>query len=497
MPAGVSLYKDIEGDKGDLLLSGVRFSFILLSENQGADQGSVAGPQFLWVQCRYANSLYPSTRIRYKQPMIFSDRHAPRRTTTVVVFRALILASMLLVLPLRRLDAEDRVDLTLGYYVEDHHRVEVWSPALLLETDINPSTVVRLQGIYDVVSGASPTGAPMTRKTKTVTKELVTTQSSTVVTGYNTISGPTGFPKLQVPVYGTVSKSSKTVQTLIVPYGPEFLPMQEFEDQRLGLNIEFEHRYHDWLYTGGVAYGNESDYESLAGTVKLSREFNHKATLVSLGASLGHDWVLNPVLHDWEGKDTFETLLSLSQAVNTKTLLTVSGTLGTAWGYMDDQYKYAQVNDAIVHEKRPDARDKRIAMVMLNREFDCLHGSLEASYRLYNDSYGINAHTVGLAWYQHLGKYIILSPSVRYYEQSAADFYAVKFAGNPGVFSSDYRLSRLDSVTYGLRLLVKFSEKFNFTLGYDRYAMHGQDGVTPGEAYPKANIFTAGFKLWY
>ncbi|MDB6138779.1 MAG: hypothetical protein JWO94_1851 [Verrucomicrobiaceae bacterium] len=412
--------------------------------------------------------------------------------------RPWLLALLLLALPVRRILAEERVDLTLGYYIEDHHRVEVWSPGLLLETDINPTTVMRLQGVYDVVSGASPTGAPMTRRTRTVTKEIVTTETSTVFSGFNTVSGPTGVQGGGVvPAASTVTRRTKTLQTTIVPYGPPYLPMQDFDDQRLGLNLEFEHHEGDLIYSGGVAYGNESDYESLAGTMTLAREFNHKDTVLSLGASYGHDWVLNPTLHEWDGKDTIESILTLAQVIDPKTLLTLSGTLGTAWGFLDDQYKYASVDDVIVHEKRPDARDRRIAMVMLNHEFDSLHGSLEATYRFYNDSYGINAHTCGLAWYQHLGRYFIVSPSVRYYEQSAADFYGVKFTGAPAIFSSDYRLSNLDSVTFGLKVLVKFSERFNFTLAYDRYAMHGQDGETPGEAYPKANIFTAGFKLWY
>ena len=423
-------------------------------------------------------------------------RHSPF-AMLLAVGRPLILALLLLMLPVRRLVAEDRADLTLGYYIEDHHRVEVWSPALLLETDVNPGTVMRLQGIYDVVSGASPTGAPMTRLTKTVTKQIVTTQSSTVVTGFHTITGPTGVPPVQVPILGTVAKSSKTLQTTIVPYGKPFLPMQTFHDQRLGLDLELEHHSDDWIYTGGVAYGHESDYESLTGTVKVSRELNHKATVVSTGLSVGHDWVLDPSLHEWVGKDSVESILSVAQVIDPKTLLTLSGTLGTGWGYLDDQYKYTSVNDVIMHEKRPDSRDRRIAMVVLNHEFDSLHGSIEASYRFYNDTYGIDAHTLGLAWYQHLGKYVVLGPSVRYYEQSAAKFYAVKFTGNPSLYSSDYRLSQLDSLTYGLKLMVKFSEKFNFTFGYDRYAMHGEDGQTPGEAYPKANIFTAGFKLWY
>jgi len=393
------------------------------------------------------------------------------------------------------------VDFTVGYYLEDHQRVEVWSPALLWEADVNKSTVIRLQGIYDVVSGASPTGAPMTRKTREVThtETTTTTQTSQVITGYNTITGPTGVAPQRVPIFGTAtsSRSTTTSQTEIVPYGKAFLPMQEFEDERLGLNLELEHRAGDWLYGGGVAYGTESDYESLAGTLKVAREFNHKATVLTLSASLGHDWVLNPGLERWDDKDIVEGLLSVVQAVNKKTLLTLAGTLGQASGYLDDQYKYASVDDLIIHEQRSDTRDKRIAFVLLNRTFDSLHGSAELMYRFYSDSFGVEANTLGFTWFQHIGKHLILAPSVRYYEQSAADFYGVKFTGKPKVFSSDYRLSKLSSITYGLKAVWKFNDAFQFSVAYDRYTMNGRDGVTPGEAYPSASLFTAGFKVWY
>ena len=93
-------------------------------------------------------------------------------------FRVAVLSMCLLVMPVRRALAEERVDFTLGYYLEDDNRVEVWTPALLWEADLNRSTVIRVQGIYDVVSGASPTGAPMTRKTREVTQEVVTTAST-------------------------------------------------------------------------------------------------------------------------------------------------------------------------------------------------------------------------------------------------------------------------------------------------------------------------------
>jgi hypothetical protein len=127
--------------------------------------------------------------------------------------RATVLAICLAVLPLRRSMAEDRVDFTVGYYLEDHHRVDVWTSALLWETEVTPHTTMRLQGVYDVVSGASPTGAPPTQKTRTVTKEVTASVGGAqVITGYNVVSGPTGTPPTYVPIFATVGAETTTTR---------------------------------------------------------------------------------------------------------------------------------------------------------------------------------------------------------------------------------------------------------------------------------------------
>ena len=165
---------------------------------------------------------------------------------------------------------------------------------------------------------------------------------------------------------------------------------------------------------------------------------------------------------------------------------------------MDDQYKYASVDGLIIPEHRPDKRDRRVGFIMLNHMFKPLNGSLEASYRYYNDSFGVTANTLGLAWYQNIGKNWVVSPSFRYYEQSAADFYAPQFTGKPEFYSADYRLAKLSSLTYGLKVIWKASDRCQVSLGYDRYVMSGRDGgATSDDAFPSANIFALGVKLWY
>jgi hypothetical protein len=89
---------------------------------------------------------------------------------------------------------------------------------------------------------------------------------------------------------------------------------------------------------------------------------------------------------------------------------------------------------------------------------------------------------------------------VRYYHQTAAEFYGIQFPGDPindpdrvpAYYSADYRLSRLSAITLGIEANIKLREHFDLHLGYQRYWMRGLDHETDQTTYPKANIFTVG-----
>ncbi len=97
-------------------------------------------------------------------------------------------------------------------------------------------------------------------------------------------------------------------------------------------------------------------------------------------------------------------------------------------------------------------------------------------------------------------------------DQTAADFYAVQLPGDPTVspddpfsphipipkyYSADYRLSALQTFTYGINLSVTLKEHLTFDLGYKRYEMYGKDEQTSPSAYPRANILSAGLRWWF
>jgi hypothetical protein len=70
------------------------------------------------------------------------------------------LALLLYLLPPRRASAEDYLDLKTMYYREEDDRIEVWAPTFLYQTEVSPTLSIRIDGIYNSISGATPTGAP-------------------------------------------------------------------------------------------------------------------------------------------------------------------------------------------------------------------------------------------------------------------------------------------------------------------------------------------------
>lgn len=153
-------------------------------------------------------------------------------------------------------------------------------------------------------------------------------------------------------------------------------------------------------------------------------------------------------------------------------------------------------------EKRPSTRDSQALLLTATQAVTPLDASIEATYRFYHDSYGITANTVGVEWFQKLGRWAVVSPSFRYYRQSAARFYAIQFPGDPNFepadvptyYSSDYRLSSLETFTLGIGATVHLGERSDLRLGYQHYWMHGLDHETLQSTYPAAHIFTVGLE---
>jgi len=253
----------------------------------------------------------------------------------------------------------------------------------------------------------------------------------------------------------------------------------------------------------GVNGSKEHDYRSqgLSLEGKLASEDNNSTW--SLGVSHSDDTInpVNLVVVDAK-KRTTSWMLGLTQVWTSRDVLQLNLGYTTGSGYFSDPYK--------IVDNRPDSRDQRTLYLAWNHYVDAAQAALRTSYRYYNDSWGIKAHTLNLEWAQKLAPALSLTPSLRYTTQSAVSFYynptydpvlgapfPVGYSfGNGQILSPDQRLSAFGAITLGLKADWQFNKDMSFNLALDRYQQRASwrfgGGGSPGLADFNALMIQTG-----
>ena len=407
-------------------------------------------------------------------------------------------------LTLAQLRAEDQVGYRHEFYQEDNGRIQLETESLLVQKILTPWLDLKVSATYDAISGATPTGVPAADSFTLHPTGTTFSIPGTAITTFHKAGS--------VDAVSGASPSSSAQ-----PIPSSSVPVANVKDIRRAFDVSAGLTYGPHRLTPEFSYSQETDYLSYSGGLNYALELNEKNTTLKAGWSHSGDRIIpnaNTFITQDEFKDSDDFLLGVTQLLGPKTVLDLDLTLGFAEGYFDDPYRgvifegtlpFPRKTLTIYEEKRPSTHDQQIARVSLTQAISPLNASVEASYRYYHDSLEIHAHTVSLAWHQKVGSFLVLSPSFRYYWQTAASFYGTIFPGDPvtdpaavpAYYSADYRLSALETFTFGIQATIKLREWLGLDFGYQRYVMNGLDGVTSQSAYPSANIFTIGARVWF
>ncbi len=403
-------------------------------------------------------------------------------------------------------DAGWQVDTSLLYYSEDE-RVTVIAPTAMASTTLNEDETLTLTTIIDSVTGSSPNGAA---------------PGEGASGGAQTI---------------TTASGSVTV-------APGELPMFELEDTRVAIGIDWDKGVAPLqrnVLSGSLSL--ESDYSAIGLSDSYSRELNQRQSTLTVAAGItleaanpeggapasmtllsapvtttsssGEDEGLG--LLEGERKDTIDLMLGWTQILSRRALLQLNYSHSFASGYMNDPYKIVSLIDGssgytldYLYEGRPDSRDSDIlyAKLVYHLDEDVLHGS----YRYFSDDWGIDSHTLTLQYRYELGGGHYLQPQLRWYQQSAADFYHHSLIDGqplPRYASADYRLAEMQSTTIGVKYAMTVGNPERpgeFSLRVARMVQSG-DG-SPADAvgvqqlydlYPDLNatIVQLNYRFWF
>jgi hypothetical protein len=378
----------------------------------------------------------------------------PRRTGLAALLSAALLAHP------RPAGASGDLAYKYADYREADGRIGVTTSSVLAEQDLGPDMRVKLGGVLDSIAGATPTGER-------------------------------------------------------APDGSDQVPTSGLRDIRRAWNAELSRQFGAVNVAAGFARSLEHDYVSNGWSVNTLTDLNRKNTTLLVGAAGTDDKVLVAYRSLWLPKRGNTFVLGATQLLDPLTSVSLDLTWGRSTGFLTDPYKLVQKAIPIVPgvylpetfaENRPWERNTGDALLSLDRAFPAVRGALEAGYRYYADTFGTEAHTVEVSWYQHVGGRFALRPEFRYYRQGAAGFYAYNLDATPVVptrnptsrgpfYSSDARLSAFQASTWGLRAVWSPVEAIQFDLAEEAYRQRGTDGVTPQSAYYRAAVTTVGLKV--
>lgn len=216
---------------------------------------------------------------------------------------------------------------------------------------------------------------------------------------------------------------------------------------------------------GGISV--ENDYESRFGNINGRWDLNQKLTTLNLGLSytnsdtsaiFDHDASpyitktaflehienngVSQILHGQ--RQDWATNFGLTQVLGKDSLVAANLTYTRSTGYMENPYKAMTVvfvdpeqqtqrltgDVRALLEQRPDERNQWTLDTRYVHYIGAFDAALHFNYRYFQDDWGIKAHTFEADWVQPVGNSWTITPRVRYYSQSAADFYSPYLISN-------------------------------------------------------------------
>ena len=264
-------------------------------------------------------------------------------------------------------------------------------------------------------------------------------------------------------------------------------------DRRTTSDLRAKRRFGDFSLSLNRTVSNEHDYHSHAYSVQGELDLDQKRTTLAVGFGRSNDRVgssIDPTLD--QPRDTNEYLAGITQVLSPLAVVESTITISRGKGDYNDPYKSTltfypdQVLPILMPDTRPDHRNELAWLTRYRRHFPEANGTLQADYRYFRDDWGIRAHTLEVAWQQDFGERWSLRPALRYYTQSAADFYSpVVPRPQPQVLSSDQRLGAFGGLSPSLRMIVRLENGLTVegTAGYVHDAASLRLGGGGSEAF--------------
>lgn len=239
-------------------------------------------------------------------------------------------------------------------------------------------------------------------------------------------------------------------------------------DMRIYPSLNYMYSNTDKKYSlgGGLSFSSEYDYISTGVNLSILKSSKDNNSVFSAKATAFFDtWnvILPKELRQLEAepknqtRNSYNLGLVYSQVINREFQLALLADISYQTGLLGTKFNRVYFsNGALKSENLPNTRFKLPIGIRANY-FLGDNIVLRGFYRYYFDNWQLNAHTASLEVTYKLSPFVSLSPSYRFYTQTAAKNFA-PYKQNDVIrefYTSDYDLSKLNTNMVGMN--VRFS----------------------------------------
>jgi len=246
----------------------------------------------------------------------------------------------------------------------------------------------------------------------------------------------------------------------------------------------------------GAGFSHEQDWTVASANAGISRDFLQHNLTVNLGLSGEYDHI-SPVggvpraltstalrrrLGD-ETRSGVGSQVGFTMVMSRNWLLRANFNYDRSSGYQTDPYKILSLvnsNGSVsgsLHESRPDQRARK-SIYLESRIGFRADDALSVSYRRMQDDWGIQSDTAELKYHFAFDDRTYVEPHLRWYQQTAADFYRVMLLSGdplPVYASADSRLGAFSAPTVGIKVGRTDPMGNELSVRLDYYQQNGKD----------------------
>lgn len=250
--------------------------------------------------------------------------------------------------------------------------------------------------------------------------------------------------------------------------------------QNLASQVEYELALRarpDTTWRAGVGVHHEENFLSWLLSLHYERSLADDNATLGIGVNQVLDWFDKFMLGGY--RDGRATRSSSNANVELSQLLSATTVASAAYGFTLQRGELGNTWNSVptttggrVSEALPSTR-VRHALGLGVTQWLPWHAALNASFRLYQDDWGVGAESFEAALHQSFGAALLVGANFRYHRQSAVSFFTTRALPGASLATADSDLGAFDAVTLGgsarLSLPTTRYGTLFLSFGYDHY----------------------------